>query len=102
MRYGIGALAKSLAGHDKNQIFIIIEEHGEYVSLMDGTLRSREKPKCKNKKHIQVIHDDDESQRRELIEGKQLTDEAARSFIRRYASRQRKTDRDFGAGENQS
>lgn len=51
----IGWMASSLAGHDRNKIYIIIEETDEYVWLSDGALRPIEKPKRKNKKHIQVI-----------------------------------------------
>lgn len=51
----IGWLACSLAGHDKNKIYIIIEETNEYVWLADGDIRRLENPKCKRRKHIQVI-----------------------------------------------
>lgn len=51
----IGWMACSLAGHDKNKIYIIIEETDEYVWLSDGDIRPVEKPKRKRKKHIQVI-----------------------------------------------
>ena len=51
----IGWLACSLAGHDRNKIYIIIEETDEYVWLSDGDIRPVEKPKRKRKKHIQVI-----------------------------------------------
>ena len=54
--YKKGNLAKSIAGHDKEQIFVIVEEKGEYVYVADGRLRTIEKPKRKNKKHIQPIH----------------------------------------------
>ncbi len=54
--YQIGNLARSKAGHDKNDIFVIIKEEGEYVYLVDGKLRPLEKPKRKNKKHIQPIY----------------------------------------------
>lgn len=54
--YKEGNLAKSLAGHDRNQIFVIVKEEGEYVYVADGRLRLLEKPKRKNKKHIQPIH----------------------------------------------
>lgn len=81
MRQGTGALARSLAGHDQENLFIIIEESGEYVSLVDGKIRTLAKPKRKNKKHIQMIHDKDEPQRRKLIEEARLTDEAVRRFI---------------------
>ena len=51
----IGWMACSLAGHDKNKIYIIIEETDEYVWLSDGDIRPVEKPKRKRKKHIQII-----------------------------------------------
>ena len=51
----IGWIACSLAGHDRNKIYIIIEETDEYVWLSDGDIRPVEKPKRKRKKHIQVI-----------------------------------------------
>ena len=51
----IGWMARSLAGHDKNKIYIIIEETDTCVWLVDGDIRLLENPKCKKKKHIQVI-----------------------------------------------
>jgi len=54
--YSVGNLAQSIAGHDKNEIFVIIREEGEYVYLSDGKGRSLGKPKRKNKKHIQPIY----------------------------------------------
>ena len=51
----VGYLAKSLAGHDKGTIYIIIEETETDVFLADGKGKTLEHPKKKNKKHIQVI-----------------------------------------------
>lgn len=50
-----GFLAYSLAGHDKGEIYFIIREAKEYVYVSDGLVRTVEKPKKKNKKHIQII-----------------------------------------------
>lgn len=50
-----GMLAKSLAGHDRDKLYIIIETDAEYVWLVDGICRTLENPKKKKKKHIQVI-----------------------------------------------
>lgn len=50
-----GLLATSKAGHDKDSVYVIIKEEGEYVCLADGEGRTVEKPKRKNKKHIQLI-----------------------------------------------
>lgn len=73
----IGALARTLAGHDKGQIFVIIQEDGEYVFLADGKGRPVKEPKRKNKKHIQVIL-------KGLNHKEKLTDEEIRRWIRCY------------------
>lgn len=52
----IGELATSKAGHDKDRLYMIVGEEGEYVYLCDGRLRGVEHPKKKKKKHIQIIH----------------------------------------------
>ncbi len=50
-----GMLARSKAGHDKKNIYVILREDDAYVYLVDGKARTIEKPKKKNKKHIQII-----------------------------------------------
>lgn len=51
----IGMLAVSMAGHDRETTYVIIDEEDEYVYLADGRIRTVGRPKRKNKKHIQVI-----------------------------------------------
>lgn len=51
----VGMLATSKAGHDKDSVYVIIREDGEYIYVADGRGRTIERPKRKNKKHIQVI-----------------------------------------------
>ena len=58
--YQVGNLAKSIAGHDKDQFYVIVREESEYVYLADGKERTLERPKRKNKKHIQPIYYDTE------------------------------------------
>ncbi len=50
----IGMLATAKAGHDKNRIYIIIEETEDSVWLADGRYKTLIRPKVKNKKHIQI------------------------------------------------
>lgn len=50
-----GKLAISKSGHDKDSIYVIIKEDADKVLLADGRLKTVEKPKRKNKKHIQII-----------------------------------------------
>lgn len=51
----VGMLATSKAGHDCREVYVIVREEEEYVYLADGKVRSLDKPKKKNKKHIQPI-----------------------------------------------
>ena len=50
-----GCMAISLAGHDKDKIYLIVGEEKEHVYLADGKIRTCKNPKKKNKKHIQII-----------------------------------------------
>ena len=47
--------AKSLSGHDRNQIYLIREKDERFVYLVNGTTKPLEAPKKKSVKHIQII-----------------------------------------------
>ena len=55
-RWEKGMLAKSLAGHDKEKIYVIISIEENHIFLVDGVARTLDRPKKKKKKHIQIIH----------------------------------------------
>ena len=44
MEITTGTIVKSLAGHDKEEVFFILREEGEYVYLVDGKYRTLDKP----------------------------------------------------------
>ena len=48
-------LAVSRSGHDKDSMYVIIKEEANMVYLADGESKPLEKPKKKNRKHIQII-----------------------------------------------
>lgn len=48
-------MGRSLAGHDKGQVYVILREEGQNYILANGTNRSVLSPKRKNQKHIQLI-----------------------------------------------
>jgi len=50
-----GMLAKSKAGHDKGNIYVIYDVDDTYVYLIDGKIRKIENPKKKKIKHVQII-----------------------------------------------
>lgn len=47
--------AKSLSGHDKNQYYLVLSEEDDFYMLVNGTTRSLNKSKRKNKKHVQIV-----------------------------------------------
>lgn len=47
--------AKSLSGHDQNQIYLIQKKDERFVYLVNGTTKPLETPKKKSVKHIQII-----------------------------------------------
>lgn len=55
MRYEEFSFCKSIAGHDKDTIYIILKEEAEYVYVVDGKYKKLQSPKKKNKKHIEWI-----------------------------------------------
>lgn len=80
-RYEYGTLAISKAGHDKNMVYVIIKEEAEYVYLVDGKMRSLDRPKRKNKKHISPV------KRGNILTGKDcstVNDELIRKIIKSY------------------
>lgn len=51
----IGQYARSIAGHDNGQLYVILSIEGKKVTVADGRLRRVESPKIKNMRHIQII-----------------------------------------------
>ena len=51
----IGKLAISKSGHDKGQLYVIVGEDERNLYLADGVLKTINRPKKKNKKHVQPI-----------------------------------------------
>ena len=75
-------LAKSLCGHDKNEIYVVYREENDFVYLINGKTKTIEKPKRKNQRHIQIIKNLPE----EIIEmvSRELTNETAKKIIKHY------------------
>ena len=79
----IGSFAKSKAGRDKEEIYVIIDEEAEYVYLADGKYKSINKPKRKKKKHIQPIKKyDDTHLCKKLAAGIPVTDVEIKKAIK--------------------
>lgn len=88
--YKKGYFAKSLAGHDKGKLYIIIEEKNDssdFVFLSDGELKTMDKPKKKRIKHIQVIKTVDEGIGTIIQKGQELRNEDIKRAIKTYSNR---------------
>ena len=77
MDYQPGCPARSLAGHDKDQYYIILSVDKDQVFLTDGRRRTLAKPKKKNKKHIQA-------DKELLVEFFSVTDDEIYIRLKRY------------------
>lgn len=53
--FEIGGFAVSKAGHDFGKCYVIFHIRDEYVYLVDGEIRTLDRPKKKKKMHIQRI-----------------------------------------------
>ena len=77
MDYQPGCPARSLAGHDKDQYYIILSVDKDQVFLTDGRRRTLAKPKKKNKKHIQA-------DKELLVDDFSVTDDEIYTRLKRY------------------
>lgn len=77
MDYQPGCPARSLAGHDKDQYYIILSVDKDQVLLTDGRRRTLAKPKKKNKKHIQA-------DKELLVDDFSVTDDEIYTRLKRY------------------
>ena len=48
-----GMFARSLAGHDKGRLYVVLEAEGDSVLVADGKYRTLDRPKRKKRKHLQ-------------------------------------------------
>ncbi len=76
--------AKSLQGHDKDTLYLVVEENDNQVILTDGKSHSLEKPKRKNPKHIQIIKDIPDEVIAERDKFEKLTNERVAFLIKKY------------------
>lgn len=80
-----GQFAVSKAGHDKDNLYIVVAQEGEFVFLCDGRTKTPEKPKKKKLKHIQPIKRTvDEELLQKLQTGGKVYPEEIRYAIKQY------------------
>ncbi len=52
----VGRIVCSKAGRDKDYFMVVVKEEGNFVFVCDGKERSLDRPKRKNKKHLQFTN----------------------------------------------
>ena len=77
-------MAKSLCGHDKDEIYVIYHKDETFVFLINGTNKTIDKVKKKKQKHIQVIKNLPQEVLECLSGETEMTDELARKVTKKY------------------
>ncbi|MBR1634963.1 MAG: RNA-binding protein [Lachnospiraceae bacterium] len=77
-------MARSLAGHDKDALYVVIGEDEADVILVNGKNRTMDSPKRKRKKHVQPIRHFPETVRSEVRSAERWTDDNVRKVIKLY------------------
>jgi len=81
-----GMIVKSLAGHDKTKLYVILDVKAEYVYLTDGKLKTVDNPKKKRIKHVQpTLYVDKFIQE---TNSDQISDSDIRKVIKQYIAEQ--------------
>ena len=52
MTFERGHVVRSVAGHDRGDLFLVLREEGDFLWLVDGKGRKLETPKKKRRKHV--------------------------------------------------
>ena len=80
-------LATSKAGHDRNQVYVILEETDDYFMIANGTTKPVAKPKKKKKIHLQLIKKIPSEVLDEIQDIKALDDIAIKRILKVYNRR---------------
>ena len=81
----VGYFAVSKAGHDKDQIYVILECDEKYAFLCDGENKKIAAPKKKSWKHIQKINIRvEETLYSKLVNREQIYDTEIKYALRKY------------------
>ena len=73
----VGTVVMSKSGHDANRFFAVIKIENKFAYLCDGKLRTLDKPKKKNLKHLQKTNT-------VLSSDRILTDKQIRNALHRF------------------
>lgn len=80
MSFEIGQIVKSMAGHDKQEYYVIIDVKDSLLYLVNGTNRTIDKPKKKKIIHVQPTKKVDKTIAEKINSGTILNEEIKRTI----------------------
>lgn len=80
-------LATSKAGHDKKQVYVVVNEDENYFYLANGTTKLMSKPKKKKKIHLQLIKNIPSNVFEDINDVETLDDVKIKRILRSYNRR---------------
>ena len=79
-------IVRSLAGRDKERLFIVLETDDKFALLADGKIRRLEKPKRKKIKHLSFAGTSESIAAKKLRQDKKVTNNEIRRALAEFAS----------------
>ena len=81
----IGQFVISRAGHDKDMVYVIVAEEGDFVYVSDGRLKLPDHPKKKRRKHVQLMNRKlEDALLKRMAAGEKVEPEAIKYAIKQY------------------
>lgn len=80
-------IAKSLAGHDKGNLFYVLKIEDGYAFLVDGKLRRLSDPKRKKLKHLAFVSEGDPPVADKIRRGDLVSDKEIRKALAIFKAR---------------
>ncbi len=83
-----GGIVRSLAGHDKGELFCVVGVEEPYLLLCDGKRRRLAEPKRKKRKHTAPAGDFDHPVAQKLIRHDPVTDNEIRRALAAFRAKE--------------
>ncbi len=80
MDFTTGGFAASVAGHDTGKYYVILQTDHEYVYLVDGRIRTLDRPKKKKKMHVRMLTEFDRTVADKVKDGSVKNEEIKRAI----------------------
>ena len=87
-----GMTARSLAGHDRGKVYLVLSGDETYIYLADGRSRTLNRPKRKKWKHVQMDRHIVPWIRNLMDQGKKLQDSDVGRALKEYGCKQEVRD----------